>query len=118
MNPTKVEDVKRVSEAGLLMPQKSTYFYPKLLSGLVINPFGVKAMTAGSCKRKPGPVEAPAPGHSRQAARVAEKTPEKIGAYEFRQAGQRLTQDSVLLADFVLPLKKKTSCSTSAREAA
>ncbi len=38
MNPTKVEDVKRVSEAGLLMPQKSTYFYPKLLSGLVINP--------------------------------------------------------------------------------
>ena len=26
MNPTKVEDVKRVSEAGLLMPQKSTYF--------------------------------------------------------------------------------------------
>ncbi|MEK7313835.1 MAG: methyltransferase [Deltaproteobacteria bacterium] len=64
-------------------------------------------MTAGSCKRKPGPVEAPAPGHSRQAARVAEKTPEKIGAYEFRQAGQRLTQDSVLLADFVLPLKKE-----------
>ncbi|MBI5598743.1 MAG: DUF1015 domain-containing protein [Deltaproteobacteria bacterium] len=39
MNPTKVEDVKRVSEAGLLMPQKSTYFYPKLLSGLVINSF-------------------------------------------------------------------------------
>jgi len=38
MNPTKVEDVQRVSEAGLLMPQKSTYFYPKLLSGLVINP--------------------------------------------------------------------------------
>ncbi|MBI5560254.1 MAG: DUF1015 domain-containing protein [Deltaproteobacteria bacterium] len=38
MNPTKVEDVKRVCEAGLLMPQKSTYFYPKLLSGLVINP--------------------------------------------------------------------------------
>ena len=38
MNPTKVADVKRVSEAGLLMPQKSTYFFPKLLSGLVINP--------------------------------------------------------------------------------
>jgi uncharacterized protein (DUF1015 family) len=37
MNPTKVEQVKYVSEAGLLMPQKSTYFYPKLLSGLVIN---------------------------------------------------------------------------------
>ena len=28
----------RVSEAGDLMPQKSTYFYPKLATGLVINP--------------------------------------------------------------------------------
>jgi uncharacterized protein (DUF1015 family) len=37
MNPTKVEQIKAASEAGLLMPQKSTYFYPKLLSGLVIN---------------------------------------------------------------------------------
>ncbi len=37
MNPTRIEDIRRVSEAGLLMPQKSTYFYPKLLSGLVIN---------------------------------------------------------------------------------
>ncbi|MEE9614912.1 MAG: DUF1015 domain-containing protein [Thermodesulfobacteriota bacterium] len=38
MNPTKVGEIREVSEAGLLMPQKSTYFYPKLLSGLVINP--------------------------------------------------------------------------------
>ncbi len=38
MNPTKIEQVKKVAEAGLVMPQKSTYFYPKLLSGLVINP--------------------------------------------------------------------------------
>ncbi len=38
MNATSVEEVKDVSLAGLLMPQKSTYFYPKLLSGLVINP--------------------------------------------------------------------------------
>ncbi len=37
MNPTRIEDIRKVSEAGLLMPQKSTYFYPKLLSGLVIN---------------------------------------------------------------------------------
>ena len=29
---------KRISEAGERMPQKSTYFYPKLLSGIVINP--------------------------------------------------------------------------------
>jgi uncharacterized protein (DUF1015 family) len=38
MNPTKIEQVKAVAEAGLVMPQKSTYFYPKLLTGLTINP--------------------------------------------------------------------------------
>lgn len=34
----KMDDILNVSSAGLRMPQKSTYFYPKLLSGLVINP--------------------------------------------------------------------------------
>ncbi|MBI3753434.1 MAG: DUF1015 family protein, partial [Deltaproteobacteria bacterium] len=38
LNPTKIEQVKAVATAGQVMPQKSTYFYPKLLSGLVINP--------------------------------------------------------------------------------
>jgi uncharacterized protein (DUF1015 family) len=37
LNPTRIEQVERVAESGLVMPQKSTYFYPKLLSGLVIN---------------------------------------------------------------------------------
>jgi len=36
--PATVEHVKQVSENGERMPAKSTYFYPKLLSGLVINP--------------------------------------------------------------------------------
>ena len=36
--PASVDDVKVISEQGLRMPAKSTYFYPKLLSGLVINP--------------------------------------------------------------------------------
>ena len=35
MNPTMVEDVRKAAEAGDVMPQKSTYFYPKLVSGLV-----------------------------------------------------------------------------------
>lgn len=35
MNPTKVEQVEAVSQAGEKMPQKSTDFYPKLVSGLV-----------------------------------------------------------------------------------
>lgn len=34
----KIEMIQRISQAGFRMPQKSTYFYPKLLSGIVINP--------------------------------------------------------------------------------
>ncbi len=34
----KMEDIINISSAGERMPQKSTYFYPKLLSGIVINP--------------------------------------------------------------------------------
>jgi uncharacterized protein (DUF1015 family) len=39
LNPTRVEDVEKVALAGKRMPPKSTYFYPKLLTGLVINKF-------------------------------------------------------------------------------
>jgi uncharacterized protein (DUF1015 family) len=38
MNPTPVAHVQAVADAGEVMPQKSTFFYPKLASGLVINP--------------------------------------------------------------------------------
>lgn len=34
----KMETIREISGAGYKMPQKSTYFYPKLLSGVVINP--------------------------------------------------------------------------------
>ncbi|MFC1856075.1 DUF1015 domain-containing protein, partial [Thermodesulfobacteriota bacterium] len=37
LNPTKIDQVKSVASAGNKMPQKSTFFYPKLLTGLVIN---------------------------------------------------------------------------------
>jgi uncharacterized protein (DUF1015 family) len=37
MNPTKVREVKEVAAAGERMPQKATYFYPKLLTGLVMH---------------------------------------------------------------------------------
>jgi uncharacterized protein (DUF1015 family) len=36
--PATVEDIRAISSHGERMPAKSTYFYPKLLSGLVINP--------------------------------------------------------------------------------
>ncbi len=39
LNPTPVSEVRRLAESGVRLPQKATYFYPKLLSGLVINPF-------------------------------------------------------------------------------
>lgn len=37
LNPTRGEDVKAIADARSRMPQKSTDFYPKLLSGIVIN---------------------------------------------------------------------------------
>ena len=36
--PASVQDIRDISSRGERMPAKSTYFYPKLLSGLVINP--------------------------------------------------------------------------------
>lgn len=38
MNPPSINDVERVCDAGATMPEKSTYFHPKLLTGLVMNP--------------------------------------------------------------------------------
>jgi uncharacterized protein (DUF1015 family) len=37
--PTRVEQVMSVSDAGLIMPPKSTWFEPKLRSGLFVHPF-------------------------------------------------------------------------------
>ena len=37
LNPTKVQEVREIAHNGEKMPQKSTDFYPKMLSGLVLN---------------------------------------------------------------------------------
>jgi len=37
INPTRVEQVQEVASAGLIMPHKSTYFYPKVINGLVLH---------------------------------------------------------------------------------
>jgi len=42
LNPTRVEDVERVAFSSMRMPPKSTYFYPKLLTGLVLNKWETK----------------------------------------------------------------------------
>lgn len=36
LNPTKISELKQIAENGEHMPQKSTYFLPKMLSGLVL----------------------------------------------------------------------------------
>lgn len=38
LEPTPVPSITAVARSGEVMPQKSTYFYPKALTGLVINP--------------------------------------------------------------------------------
>ncbi len=40
MKPLTMEDVERVTSIGERMPQKSTYFYPKIPSGIVFHLFG------------------------------------------------------------------------------
>lgn len=37
LNPTQVEEIVAVADARDKMPQKSTYFYPKLITGLIMN---------------------------------------------------------------------------------
>jgi uncharacterized protein (DUF1015 family) len=38
LRPTPIDQVREVAAAGETMPPKSTYFFPKLLTGLVFNP--------------------------------------------------------------------------------
>ena len=38
VRPTRLAELAAVASAGEVMPQKSTYFYPKLLTGMVFNP--------------------------------------------------------------------------------
>jgi uncharacterized protein (DUF1015 family) len=40
LRPTPVEQVREVAAAGETMPPKSTFFYPKVLTGIVFNPLG------------------------------------------------------------------------------
>jgi uncharacterized protein (DUF1015 family) len=46
MRPTQIEQVRRCSAAGERMPQKSTDFFPKVVSGLVMMPVDGKPLDA------------------------------------------------------------------------
>ena len=39
LNPTGLTQIRDMAFSGRRMPQKSTYFYPKVLTGLVMNVF-------------------------------------------------------------------------------
>lgn len=41
LNPTRVTEIRDVAAAGEKMPQKSTYFYPKMITGMVMNDISV-----------------------------------------------------------------------------
>ena len=43
LQPPSLESIRQISEAGELMPQKSTFFYPKLATGLVIHPLRMES---------------------------------------------------------------------------
>ena len=38
LRPTRIEDVFAYARRGEVMPQKTTYFFPKLISGLLFHP--------------------------------------------------------------------------------
>jgi uncharacterized protein (DUF1015 family) len=38
LRPTRIEDVFAAAGRGEVLPQKTTYFYPKLVSGLLFHP--------------------------------------------------------------------------------
>ena len=42
LNPTRVTEIRDVAAAGEKMPQKSTYFYPKMITGMVMNDISVE----------------------------------------------------------------------------
>jgi uncharacterized protein (DUF1015 family) len=50
LNATRSEQIADVCLAGELMPEKSTYFYPKLLTGLVFH--SLEAMSGGEQRRR------------------------------------------------------------------
>jgi uncharacterized protein (DUF1015 family) len=47
LNPTPLADLRARADAGEVLPQKSTYFVPKLASGLVIDPLDPREELAG-----------------------------------------------------------------------
>ena len=55
MGPAPVALVREVAAAGEVMPPKSTYFFPKVLTGLLFNPLGERCLAWASPMRASAP---------------------------------------------------------------
>lgn len=53
LNPTKAEEIMAVAGAGEKMPQKTTYFYPKVIDGLVMNKLDEEEIAASPLNVSP-----------------------------------------------------------------
>ena len=53
MGPAPVELVREVAAAGEVMPPKSTYFFPKVLTGLRLQPAGLRLIAWAPCAQPP-----------------------------------------------------------------
>ncbi len=60
MNPPRIDDVQAVCLAGQTMPEKSTYFFPKLLTGLVFHPLDDDGAATTQPRRAPTSTAVPA----------------------------------------------------------
>ena len=47
IRPTSIEEIRRTADERLLMPPKSTFFTPKLRTGLVIRPLDLDLALEG-----------------------------------------------------------------------
>ncbi|HTV65300.1 MAG TPA: hypothetical protein VMD98_06830 [Bryocella sp.] len=47
MNPVRMQQVRDIAFAGEVLPQKSTDFYPKMLSGLTIYSLAAAGQSSG-----------------------------------------------------------------------
>ncbi len=53
MNATRIEQVQAVADAGEKMPQKSTFFYPKIFSGLTVRKLDIEPIQPQLTHSKP-----------------------------------------------------------------
>jgi uncharacterized protein (DUF1015 family) len=101
MHPTRIEDWIAVSDAGLLMPPKSTWFEPKLISGLLIHDWDDGTPAPAAKKAAPG--KAPARKAPAKKAPAEASVPEAPPAPAPRKAAPKKAPAAAAAADTPSP---------------